>query len=70
MIEVLHPGIHTSIQDLGRLGHQSLGVPIGGAMDQNALNWSNRLLNNPLHSAVLEMGFKGPKLLFLSLIHI
>ncbi len=64
MIEVLHPGIQSSIQDLGRLGHQSLGVPIGGAMDQNAFNLSNRLLNNPLHSAVLEMGFKGPKLLF------
>ena len=38
MIEVLHPGIQSSIQDLGRLGHQSLGVPIGGAMDQNAFN--------------------------------
>jgi len=64
MIEVLHSGIYSSIQDSGRLGHQSLGVPIGGAMDHNALHLSNRLLNNPLHSAVLEMGFKGPKLLF------
>jgi biotin-dependent carboxylase-like uncharacterized protein len=64
MIEVLHPGIQSSIQDLGRLGHQSFGVPIGGAMDQNAFNLSNRLLNNPSHSAALEMGFKGPKLLF------
>ena len=64
MIEVLHSGIYSSIQDSGRLGHQSLGVPIGGAMDHNALHLANRLLNNPLHSAVLEMGFKGPKLLF------
>lgn len=64
MIEVLHPGLHSSIQDLGRLGQQSLGVPIGGAMDQNAMHWANRLLNNPKHSAVLEMSFKGPKLLF------
>lgn len=64
MIEVLYPGIYSSIQDLGRLGQQSLGVPIGGVMDQNAFHWANRLLNNPKHSAVLEMSFKGPKLLF------
>lgn len=64
MIEVLHPGIHTSIQDMGRMGLQSLGVPIGGAMDQNAMHWANYLLNNSKQSAVLEMSFKGPKLLF------
>ena len=64
MIEVLHPGIHSSIQDLGRFGHQSLGVPIGGAMDQNAMLWANSLLNNAENSAVLEMSYKGPKLLF------
>lgn len=64
MIEVIHTGIHTSIQDLGRFGRQSLGIPIGGAMDQNAMKYANRLLNNPKHSAVLEMSFKGPKLLF------
>ena len=64
MIEVLHPGIHTSIQDIGRMGFQSLGVPICGAMDQNAMHWANYLLNNPKQCAVLEMSFKGPKLLF------
>ncbi len=64
MIEVLHTGIQSSIQDLGRLGMQNLGVPIGGAMDQNAMQLANRLVNNPLQCAVLEMSFKGPKLRF------
>jgi len=64
MIEVLHPGIYSSIQDAGRLGSQSIGVPISGAMDRVAMQWANSLLNNPLDSAVLEMSFKGPKLKF------
>ena len=64
MIEVLLTGIHSSIQDLGRFGMQNTGIPIGGAMDQTAMQMANSLLNNHKHSAVLEMSFKGPKLLF------
>ena len=64
MIEVLLTGIHSSIQDLGRFGMQNTGIPIGGAMDQAAMQMANSLLNNHKHSAVLEMSFKGPKLLF------
>lgn len=64
MIEILRTGLYTSIQDLGRLGYQTLGIPIGGAMDQNAMHQANRLLGNPKYSAVLEMSFQGPKLLF------
>ena len=64
MIEVLHPGLYTSIQDEGRFGLQSWGVPIGGAMDKNAMHWANKLLNNPSNSAVLEMSFKGPQFRF------
>ena len=64
MIEVLLTGIHSSIQDLGRFGMQNTGIPIGGAMDQTAMQMANSLLNNHKQSAVLEMSFKGPKLLF------
>jgi biotin-dependent carboxylase-like uncharacterized protein len=64
MIEVIHPGLYSSIQDSGRFGQQFLGVPISGAMDQIAMHWANSLLNNPKDSAVLEMCFRGPKLLF------
>lgn len=64
MIEVLMTGIQSSIQDLGRFGIQNTGVPIGGAMDQTAMQMANSLLNNHKQSAVLEMCFKGPKLRF------
>ena len=43
---------------------QNTGIPIGGAMDQTAMQMANSLLNNHKQSAVLEMSFKGPKLLF------
>ena len=42
MIKVIHPGFHASIQDLGRFNYRSIGVPVSGAMDQNA---SQRLIS-------------------------
>lgn len=64
MIEILKLGWHTTIQDLGRLGSQSFGVPISGAMDLNAFQWANKLLNNNSIAACLEMTSKGPELKF------
>ena len=64
MIEILKLGWHTTIQDLGRLGSQSFGVPISGAMDLNAFQWANKLLNNNSSAACLEMTSKGPELKF------
>lgn len=64
MIEVLRTGLYSSIQDFGRMGYQHLGIPIGGAMDHTAMHEANALLDNPKNSAVLEMSFQGPKLLF------
>jgi biotin-dependent carboxylase-like uncharacterized protein len=64
MIEILQLGWHTTIQDLGRFGQQSLGVPISGAMDLNAFNWANKLLNNDPNDACFEITIKGPILKF------
>ena len=64
MIEILNQGWHTTIQDLGRLGSQSFGVPISGAMDLNAFQWANKLLNNNSSAACLEITIKGPELKF------
>ena len=64
MIEILKLGWYTTIQDLGRLGSQSFGVPISGAMDLNAFQWANKLLNNNSSAACLEMTSKGPELKF------
>ena len=64
MIEILKQGWHTTIQDLGRFGSQSFGVPISGAMDLNAFQWANKLLNNNSRAACLEITCKGPDLKF------
>jgi allophanate hydrolase subunit 2 len=40
-IKVLHPGLSTSVQDLGRPGYFHLGIPIGGAMDRYAMRAAN-----------------------------
>ena len=64
MIEILKQGWHTTIQDLGRLGSQSFGVPISGAVDLNAFQWANKLLNNNSGAACLEITIKGPELKF------
>lgn len=54
-LRVLQPGLLTSIQDLGRLGHASLGVPESGALDLLALIAGNRLLSNADGTAAIEI---------------
>lgn len=63
-IKVLHPGLATSIQDLGRPGYFHLGIPLGGAMDRLALKAANLLVGNDEGAAGLEAVFIGPKLEF------
>ena len=64
MINVLHSGFYTSVQDLGREHYQSLGVPISGAMDNNASKMANAILGNDENCAILELTMLGPKLEF------
>lgn len=63
-IMVLKPGLMSSVQDLGREGLASYGVPLSGAMDQTAMQLANHLLQNAKHAAVLEMASPGPELQF------
>lgn len=63
-IKVLHPGLATSVQDLGRPGYFHLGIPLGGAMDRLALKAANLLVGNDIGAAGLEAVFIGPKLEF------
>lgn len=63
-IRVLHPGLSTSVQDLGRPGYFHLGIPIGGAMDRYAMRAANLLVGNDEGAAGLEAVFMGPKLEF------
>ncbi len=63
-ITVIKPGLLSSFQDLGRHGHQHLGVPVGGAMDSRAHRLANLLAGNPENEATLEVTLVGPVLRF------
>jgi biotin-dependent carboxylase-like uncharacterized protein len=63
-LEVLRAGPLTTVQDLGRPGWGSIGVPPGGAADSLALRLANRLVGNPDGAAGLEMTLTGPELGF------
>ncbi|HVB10971.1 MAG TPA: 5-oxoprolinase subunit PxpB [Bacillota bacterium] len=59
---VVRPGPLTTFQDLGRAGHQAIGVPVAGAADPPALRLANRLVGNPDSAAALEITVMGPTL--------
>jgi antagonist of KipI len=61
-LTVLRPGLLTTVQDLGRWGHQSMGVPVAGAMDTYSLRLANGLVGNPETVAALEVTLLGPTL--------
>jgi len=61
-LRVLSPGLLTSVQDLGRPSTEHLGIMVGGAADDFACHWANRLLQNPADAAVLEVTLMGPTL--------
>lgn len=62
MLEVLGPGLHTTVQDGGRPDAAALGVPRSGACDPLALAAANLLLGNAPDAAALEMTLVGPEL--------
>lgn len=65
MIKVLKSGLHATVQDLGRFGYRSAGVPVSGVMDQYTSKLANLLLNNDINDAVIEIVFGGSSFQFL-----
>lgn len=63
-LEILKPGLSTSVQDLGRPGWYHLGIPESGAMDRLALRTANLLVGNDDGAAALEAVFLGPEIRF------
>jgi biotin-dependent carboxylase-like uncharacterized protein len=63
-LEILKPGLATSVQDLGRPGYYHLGIPLSGAMDRYALVAANLLVGNAPGDAALEVVFLGPEIRF------
>jgi biotin-dependent carboxylase-like uncharacterized protein len=64
MIEVIDPGLLTTVQDGGRPGLAHLGVPPSGAVDARAFALGNMLVGNPPGAAALEATLIGPRLRF------
>ncbi len=65
IIEVVTPGLFTTMQDLGRTGFRAFGVPTCGAIDTLSHRRANYLVGNAPHEATLEITLQGPSLRFL-----
>jgi len=61
-LEVIEPGLLTTVQDAGRFGWTHLGVPVGGACDPWSLAVANLLVGSDAGAAALEMTITGPTL--------
>ena len=56
---VIRPGMLTTMQDLGRWGHQHRGVPVAGPMDWSSHRLADQLLGNEMNAAALGIAFDG-----------
>jgi biotin-dependent carboxylase-like uncharacterized protein len=63
-IDVVKPGLSTTVQDLGRPGYYHLGIAPSGAADQYAARAANLLVGNDEGAAILECTYMGPELRF------
>ena len=63
-VDVLAPGLASSLQDLGRPGHYDVGIPPSGALDLFSAAAANLLVGNDPSAAVLEAPYLGPRLRF------
>jgi antagonist of KipI len=63
-VEVIKPGLLTTLQDSGRPGYAHLGIGRSGAFDVPALRIANALCGNPRDACGLEITLLGPSLRF------
>ena len=63
-LRVIAPGMLTTIQDQGRWGWQSRGVPVAGPMDPYCHRLANTLVGNQPDRATLEVTLVGPEMEF------
>ncbi len=68
-ILIIDPGPLATVQDLGRFGFRDKGVPMSGAMDQQALRIGNLLVGNPVGAACIEITLGGFRARFQSRVH-
>ncbi|MEW4566430.1 biotin-dependent carboxyltransferase family protein [Tautonia sp. JC769] len=58
-LTVLRAGASSTVQDLGRPGGRSRGVPLGGAFDRSAHELANALVGNDPEAASVELTLMG-----------
>ena len=63
-VVVIKPGAFSTLQDGGRWGFQSFGLPLSGAMDERAFLLANALAGNSMNEAVIECTMGGLLLQF------
>ena len=63
-IEIVEPGLASTIQDQGRPGYYNVGIPPSGAIDLFSAAAANILVGNDPGLAVIESTYMGPKLRF------
>ena len=61
-LEVIMPGLMTSVQDRGRFGFQALGISVSGALDPDGFDLANALAGNEAGTGALEIRMLGPTL--------
>ena len=59
VLEILHPGMLTTVQDIGRRGYGRYGVAPSGALDLFSVRIANLLVDNSEGEAVLEITLSG-----------
>lgn len=59
MIEIINPGLLTTVQDFGRVGVMKNGFTQNGVMDRYSMRVANRLCGNCDNAPVLEMTVVG-----------
>ncbi len=63
-LRIEHPGLVSSVQDLGRRGHSAMGVGPAGAADALSMRIGNRLVGNAEDAAAIEMTLMGGRVKF------
>jgi antagonist of KipI len=64
MMNILKPGLLTTVQDIGRYGFQRFGVIASGAMDPVAHRIANLLVGNSEFTPTIEITMIGPAIEF------
>jgi antagonist of KipI len=65
VLKVITSGFYSSVQDFGRIGYRTYGVPVSGFMDRYSAQFANALLGNDTSAALVEMTMVGGEFQFL-----